>query len=63
MMKTIGQLLKGQEAIILEMEQFFKIQEQYFADRTESNLQKLRVQTSKIKQMIADNKKPIHSLR
>lgn len=57
-MKNTRRKVSEQNAIIAEMETFFTIQEKYFNDRTEANLQKVRIQTAKVKQMIRDSKKP-----
>lgn len=62
-MKTATQIIQEQSRIIQEVEQFFKIQDTYFADRTETNLDKLRIQQKKVRQMISDTKKPIPTLR
>lgn len=62
-MKTSSQIIQEQSKIIQEVEQFFKIQDAYFNDRIESNLDKLRIQQKKVKQMISDSKKPIPTLR
>lgn len=61
-MKTSTQIIQEQSNIIREVEQYFKIQDKYFNDRTESNLDKLLIQQTKIKKMIADSKPPIPTL-
>lgn len=55
-MKSIQQKLKEADQMVLEMEAFFRIQQAYFYDRTDDNLNKLQAQTNKMKQMIKDYK-------
>lgn len=62
-MKTATEKIKELEVIVRETEHFFNLQESYFEVRTEESLQKLRIQSKKVKELIALSKKPNPSLR
>lgn len=46
------QLIMAQDKVIQETKILFQFQDKYWADRTEANLQKVRIQQSKVKQLI-----------
>lgn len=51
-MKSLQQKYSEADAIVRELESYFMVQTKYFQDSTTSNLEKLRVQSHKIKSMI-----------
>lgn len=57
-MKTLVQKIAEQDNLINEFEQYLNLQNKYFLERDNDILDKLKIQSSKIRQMIRDTKKP-----
>jgi hypothetical protein len=62
-MKTATEIIKEQASIINEVEIMLKMQQNFFSSRLPSDLEKLKIQQSKVRGMIEDTKKPIPTLR